>query len=1447
MPFQWSFQKKQQGNALPSFGGQPQGFQWSFQTPQFKQQQQKMQMYRDIQSNAQKSLQEQNKQSSFWLNAAASAQGFIQNIGPSLVNAVMHPDATMKGAWESAIGTPAATILNFFKPTDVADLPDAKPTNLFPGMVDDVDKGVDTPEQKQAYAAGKFFGYIAPYSMGSDAVRATAFAAGYALDAPKLMQLGPVMSKVADAVGFVGTGQILHQPGEGSRANQALMDLATLGVFEAGGYIWGKAWQGTVSEATQKYIDSEMGNLKDQMVKGGVTLQDAETKVAKIKRAIVEDTGRTPEDIVGSSLPQYATVPGSVDMRMQEIIPNLETKLDLVKRDVNKGPLITDINRPEDLMKPSRLQSDAVNGKVSGLVPKESIEEQSAHFTQAKADADWEANYAEKAAKYEAQSQKLFEDSKKLKGEEKKAALAKKAEIDAKAAKLEDDFMKKWKPEAKSDLEKMKAEGEREKRYSWGQYGGKNSDTYYVKDATKGDKVVFETKDYNALQKFVGDKWANVPVGDLRQETSKVSIPKTIRDELLTTMDEIKNDKGIPASFKSLLAKIEKSGTPSLTKDEAVELKKELENAIEKNKEEYPNISKSAQKALDNINATEKKAADVVPPREAAKGNEVPARKISPDPRNNSVTLGSGFDPGVDKFIAEDVVPTVKDIKKSAGFLWNWSKAMQDFIVNSLDPALKARMNAAIGEDPVASIIRMSSAQDVARMMFDNKYIATFDGNTRAMENFFNKFSHDELNDFMLTLGEPTTAEGKLLQDQAKARLNPLLMDPKLMAARSEIAKFVLDTGRSIGLDIADFGPDYFRGRYKITSDADAQALAKYLDVWKTNSTFLEHKAYPTYADAKGMGMPDLRDVNPVANLRSEIIDMYRWKGMNDFATWLKNTPDKSFAVEEMFSAGPQYKDWLKVNDPQLKNYLFHPDFANVANNLLEFNKITGSEVLSGIRKVEHIARYVKFFGSMFHARNIMKVAFADHTFGMFDPRAYRDIGKSLFKSIDPKDPMYLDYLWNGGGYRMSIESTAMNDFQSAFDKFARGNYIGGTLSLPLAPWRTFNEWMFNDWIPYMKFDSYRQQVMKMEDGIGRSLTDAEKQNIIRSNQNFYGELNERLFGRSATVTSALRFLFTAPGFGEGNFRTAFKALVDPALKAAGKGVEATNSGKATQFIVNSLIGGLVLGMTGTRIRTGQWPSIPNPMDPLFSEKIRDLFKIDTGEKNANGDTVYYDMLTYDRDYWYLYGDLLTGRITNIPGDMVSRSAGAAAPIAKVAADLGEVFLGGKPIVDNFGNKVYSADDPFPTKVQKLVSYEAQYFLPISVSNFGVEKQRGQTTLQSVAAAVSGIAPTTSEVTKTYKNDKYQLYDIRYTYTPQEQSTINKLASEQGIDAAKAEKDKWNNDTLKRLEAIFGTSDKSQWPRIARENFGMPSFNLQNYLISSIRPKQPPRGYTGGQ
>lgn len=449
--------------------------------------------------------------------------------------------------------------------------------------------------------------------------------------------------------------------------------------------------------------------------------------------------------------------------------------------------------------------------------------------------------------------------------------------------------------------------------------------------------------------------------------------------------------------------------------------------------------------------------------------------------------------------------------------------------------------------------------------------------------------------------------------------------------------------------------------------------------------------------------------------------------------------------------------------------------------------------------------------------QNELRAAIASEVGGLVNPKGWGSFLKS-FKPIDQADPVYKDYVNLGGGHRYSLESQAESQLTQGLDRLTRGNYIGGLLRLPVgilqSKWLPaspgFVHWMFDDFIPKLKFEKFQEDTTALSNKFARPLTDAEKTRIIKTNQNFYGEMNERLFGRSGTVTSALRLIFSAPGYGEGNFRTIARSVVEK---------------KSANFIVNSLVTSLVASTIGTRLATGQWPSTPqNPND------IRDLFKIHTNMKDGNSDPIYFDMMSYDKDYWSIYGNAATGQAAKIPSDLNARVSGMVSTPFSTLTDLSTLFKGGM-VYDYKGDPVYRPTDTVPQKITKFLQFEGGAAAPISAGTFGQASAKGNSLTSSLIQAAVGIRPSTSEDVKQKKQIINDLYSLQ-SEKQKMQTTLDKLAGENLAEAQKQAR-AYNDEVKTKLRDILKGQNVS-------------SVTTSKFFVENLRTKPPKTGTNVG-
>jgi hypothetical protein len=540
-----------------------------------------------------------------------------------------------------------------------------------------------------------------------------------------------------------------------------------------------------------------------------------------------------------------------------------------------------------------------------------------------------------------------------------------------------------------------------------------------------------------------------------------------------------------------------------------------------------------------------------------------------------------------------------------------------------------------------------------------------------------------------------------------------------------------------------------------------------------------------------------------------------------------------SYVVRASEASKEQRASWETINDPLLEDLLFDPDYAKYVNNLIETNKVSGQPVLNIMRSTARVAQWSKFFGSVFHMLNMGRAAISDEAWGIFDPRGYANIGKA-FKGIDTKSPEYSQYVGLVGRHTSAVESEATTSFNNALKTVTKGwsekasGIYKKSKYIPGSP--EFVKWMFDSYIPAMKYNKWQQEISYREGKLGRRLTDYEKTEIGLTIQNFYGEMNEKLLGRSGTATSAMRILFSAPGYGEGNYRSIFGSMSE--LKALFPGQKSTPSGfKNTQFIATSMFNMMVLAGIGTRIMTGRWPGVPKT-----GEDVRDLMKIQTNQVDGDGNPVFYDMAGYTSDYFAVYGNLATGQAGRVPGAVMKRISGAQSQVYKTLVDLAQISAG-EVLRDYKGEPVYQKTDDYATKVAKFMAHEGMGLRPISAGTLIESKKKGAGLLTAAGTALVGIRATTSERVKTLKDAREDVYSIENAKKPA-QNDFDKLYNENPDEAVKQAQE-FNKEQAKKLKTVIKRIGVDK----VKEVFGDNLKELENkFFISSAKGQREVKG-----
>jgi len=659
--------------------------------------------------------------------------------------------------------------------------------------------------------------------------------------------------------------------------------------------------------------------------------------------------------------------------------------------------------------------------------------------------------------------------------------------------------------------------------------------------------------------------------------------------------------------------------------------------------------------------------------------------------------------------------------------------------VTGAEPSKIVEIKENLGREVYGTVMRGVHKGDVARLEFEQRMLETADKTIRTLAKELDKYPADVLEDLMTTREHGLEGKARALQRGAFARLPAELKDPSLRRAIDEIAEFNYKALQEIAGEDINEVQDYFYGIYK-----NPDAVDRFLKYWKTTDRYTKEKTFPTYADARAAGLK-IRNPNPVHNLMAEYVAIAKRGAMQDMRDKLMESGEGRYIWER--NAAPQIA--REVHDPTFKDVLLDPDLARLVNNMISANLVSQAAPLRTFRGVNNALRITKFAGSAFHLLNIAKQSLADS--GYFMLTGGKTLGRGLTRGFTENDPIfsepwYKEYVATGGGHKYSLESRAVGvvrDWINRANKYAALRVAMTPIKIPVA----FADWMFEKYIPKVKATKWLDAVAAREKSLGRQLTTGEKADVHKTIQNFYGEMNERLFGRSGTMTSLLRFIFIAPSYAEGNFRTIFKAMTD--WSKAGGG------GQSRRNIANSLMLSALIAAVTTYLLTGKPPKKPKTPDDL-----RDLFKADTGHKDEKGREIYIDFLTYDKDYWDVLYQTARGKPHKAAAGAIRRVGGMRAPTLDMAYDMASVAMG-KGIRDWRDERVAYKHDPALEKLNRYFFYELEKLAPISSSVYRRNRQRNLSHALAAVQAFTGVRPTFSEAEKRRQQALSMMYSAR--------------------------------------------------------------------------------------
>ena len=728
---------------------------------------------------------------------------------------------------------------------------------------------------------------------------------------------------------------------------------------------------------------------------------------------------------------------------------------------------------------------------------------------------------------------------------------------------------------------------------------------------------------------------------------------------------------------------------------------------------------------------------------------EAPATK-------SSINLTSGINPGLDKFIEQDIKPA------ASGLIGGVSKTI-DFIRKTLAPATR-------GEEAIktSSIMRESLGR-----MARNKELTY--STLQKSKTIFDGYTPEQSLDFMdkLEHGQPIAgAENfvKVMRDALDSRWKQI-QDIKGSQAYIE---------------------NYFPHIWKDPAKA-GDALAQFFGKIPLEGTkgYMKQRVLPTIQDGIKLGL-EPASYNPVDLIMSRVADMDRFLMANDVWTQFKDQGLRKFVP--FGQKAPE--GYQIVNDKIARSFQFSPEekgmilrgnwympekAATIINNYLSPG-LRNNPIYDAFRMTGNTLNQVQLGLSGFHAlftsgdaviskaaleiqkttpTSLIKAALTPVTapYYLFKNLIRGNKLLSDYFSKNPEMPAMVDALERAGG-RVKTDSFYLNNSVDNFLKALRsGNPLGAFVRAPGALVEEIAKPIMQELVP-------RQKLGVFADGATHILEQAKNENwneykttlrlqeMWDSVDNRMGQLvydnlfwNKVLKDMGMAATRSL-------GWNLGTIRELGGGIKDFAkLPIQLLTKEGRSNIRMTPKMAYTLALPYVAGVWGAAVY--YLYNGTAPQQPI------DYYAPWTGQTKPDGTkerlllpSYMKDVLAYSIEPGQTIKNKLHPEITAIL-DMLKNQ-------------------------DYYGTEIRNANDPIVKQIGDLFAYQAKQFVPFSITNL-MQRTKINSSWMTYLQSFAGITPAPSYITRTpLQTEIYNLYDQRFGggIKSQEQSAVAKQKAE---------------------------------------------------------------------
>lgn len=678
--------------------------------------------------------------------------------------------------------------------------------------------------------------------------------------------------------------------------------------------------------------------------------------------------------------------------------------------------------------------------------------------------------------------------------------------------------------------------------------------------------------------------------------------------------------------------------------------------------------------------------------------------KVEDAQERGPVTLNSSLIPGLDKFIADDIVPRSKGLLQT-------TKNVYSELVHTFDP---------VGSSP-------SKAVDILFKEKGNfqKFMFNLEQATKEIKTMWNKQPETARMEFMSNIeaGNREFAASRGfgdIYDMYKTRLD------NSYKAIEEFKDLPF---------LENFFPHFWEKPGDITSDVMKKMAAK--NPLQGTRSFLKQRVFSTIEEGIKAGYTPI-STNPEelmqtyeANVRKFVMAQQIKEDMvaNNFWKFVKHGEDVPAGFSKIDDAIANVYFPIKMESgstvvSSLGTYYAQDDVARMINNYLSKNKILDTALGRGLMNTKNMMNAFQLGFSAFHIQAeiinsiVSKVgvgigqlttgnvlgALKSFATAPLAPLTYMNDGRKFFNG-DPTMKLIEDSLFTGGADLREKQYYKNGAYDTMIAKFQQGNYIGAALRAPMGIIEATMRPIFHYMIPRMKIgafrDLYSAELTRNASKIasGELTQETLARTTWRNIENRFGELNYDNLMWNQTFKGATMLAIRAPGWNVGTISEVGGAALDIPKQTwsamTGNGFNMTPKMQYTLALF-MVLGGM--GAAYQYLHTGKGPS-----------SVKDLYAPKNGGKNLQGDPERTVFASYLKDI-YNYGT---------------------SPIQTVENKASPEFATIIALLNNknyYGDFIRNPNDKTSLQAKQVSLYLASQFEPFSVAQFAQQKSDSHTT-----------------------------------------------------------------------------------------------------------------------